>query len=488
MSHGKWETAAPIRAFVPYDHGRHPRGYTCTPVVHFQLADLEAGAKAVGRTVAELGAMNQPLDMVSFVEGGEEHLLVANSRHGLVKIACRDIDSQEPLTEPREPVGVPRETKDLQGITRLANLDDGHVLALQRDRRRASSPADPEDRLAVAAPATAVARLSWSDYDGKQCLRIRAVAASSHIDVRPCTLRVVDGLAPMAGELVHDGEDACFVARFGFFEGRSYVVTVDGVQEPPITVALPRTAPRSSVAAIYPTAAVVPRNLLRLYVWFSGPMAAAQAGRNVRLVDGSGADLKGALLPGEEELWDSGRRRLTLLLDPARIKRGLAAHREVGYPLSTGGTFTVLIEPGFTDAQGSPLRGAAKRSYLVGPDERRHVDPATWLVTPPTAGQVCPLEVRFPGPLDHGLVARCLHVVDPHGRRVDGRVEIGLGERSWSLLPARAWARGRHRIVVDPLLEDVAGNSVSRVFDRYVERPSDAPLPERPVAVPFVAL
>ena len=134
VSHGKWETAAPIRAFVPYDGGRSIlASYTCTPVVHFDLEDLQAGTKVVGRTVAELGAMNQPLDMVSFSEGGEEHLLVANSRHGLIKIDCADIDGQEPLTQPHEPVGVPRETKDLQGITRLANLDPGHVLALQRD-------------------------------------------------------------------------------------------------------------------------------------------------------------------------------------------------------------------------------------------------------------------------------------------------------------------------------------------------------------------
>ena len=83
--------------------------------------------------------MNQPLDMVSFVQDGEEYLLVANTAHGLVKIACRDIDSQAPLTEPQEPVGVPRETKDLQGITRLANLNGSYVLALQADDEAAST-------------------------------------------------------------------------------------------------------------------------------------------------------------------------------------------------------------------------------------------------------------------------------------------------------------------------------------------------------------
>jgi hypothetical protein len=134
VSHGKWETAAPIRAFVPYGGGASVlASYTCTPLVHFRLADLTDGAKAVGRTVAELGPVNQPFDMVTFVRDGEEYLLVANSAHGLVKIACRDIDSQSPLTEPQQPVGVPRETKDLQGIRRLANLGGSYVLALQSD-------------------------------------------------------------------------------------------------------------------------------------------------------------------------------------------------------------------------------------------------------------------------------------------------------------------------------------------------------------------
>lgn len=132
VSHGQWETAAPIRTFVAYDGGRSVlASYTCTPVVHFDLAGRESGTKVVGRTVAELGAMNQPLDMVAFVVDGEEHLLVANSSHGLIKIARADIDAQTPLTEPKEPVGVPREKEDLEGITRLANLNGQYVLALQ---------------------------------------------------------------------------------------------------------------------------------------------------------------------------------------------------------------------------------------------------------------------------------------------------------------------------------------------------------------------
>ena len=83
--------------------------------------------------VAELGAGNQPLDIVSFQQGGAEHLLVSHTAHPLMKIACADIDRQEALTEPKEPAGVPRTLPDLAGVSLMANLDDDHILAVQDD-------------------------------------------------------------------------------------------------------------------------------------------------------------------------------------------------------------------------------------------------------------------------------------------------------------------------------------------------------------------
>jgi len=106
-----------IRTFVVSDGGASIlASYTCTPVVHFPVAELTSGAKSRRPDRRRAwAAMNQPLDMVSFTEDGEQYLLVSNTSHGLIKIAGRDIDGQEPLTTPTEPVGVPRETKDLQG-------------------------------------------------------------------------------------------------------------------------------------------------------------------------------------------------------------------------------------------------------------------------------------------------------------------------------------------------------------------------------------
>jgi hypothetical protein len=134
VSHGKYETAAPIRTFIPFDGNTSVlASYTCTPIVHFPLADLRAGSQAKGRTVAELGSMNQPLDMIAYRHDGAEYLLVSNSRHPLLKIPAAPIAEQEPLVTPSEPVGVPRVELDHTGVTLMANLGATHVLFLQRD-------------------------------------------------------------------------------------------------------------------------------------------------------------------------------------------------------------------------------------------------------------------------------------------------------------------------------------------------------------------
>jgi hypothetical protein len=68
-AHGKFETHAPVRTFVPYDIQGQTHllaAYTCTPLVKFPIADLKPGQKVKGTTVAELGSGNRPLDMILY--------------------------------------------------------------------------------------------------------------------------------------------------------------------------------------------------------------------------------------------------------------------------------------------------------------------------------------------------------------------------------------------------------------------------------------
>ena len=75
---------------------------------------------------------------------------------------------------------------------------------------------------------------SWSRSGGGDCIRLTGLPAGADVRVYPGTAVLPetagapDGLPPMAGRLVHDGADLCFVPRFAFLDGTAYTVTVEG--------------------------------------------------------------------------------------------------------------------------------------------------------------------------------------------------------------------------------------------------------------------
>jgi len=135
-AHGKLETRAPVQTFVPYTvDGKEEvvAAYTCTPLVRFEVDALKPGQKVRGKTVAELGNRNQPLDMIVYSKGGKDYLLMANSSRGVMKIPAAELSGATPITtRPKgEKEGVGYETvADLKGVMQLDKLDAGRALVL----------------------------------------------------------------------------------------------------------------------------------------------------------------------------------------------------------------------------------------------------------------------------------------------------------------------------------------------------------------------
>ena len=177
-----------------------------------------------------------------------------------------------------------------------------------------------------------------------------------------------------------------------------------------------------------------------------------------------GGELIGTLLPMPPALWDRPRRRLTVLLEPGRIKRGLQPNVQAGPPLVPGTSVTFVVDGQLTDAAGALLVSGAERTYRIDKPIRSRVDPAGWEVRwPDSAGGQ--LVVRFGPSLDRALVRRCLRVVGPDGRVVPGQAILDRDAEIWTFTPAVASVAG-WSLHVHPDLEDVAGNSVRRPFDR----------------------
>lgn len=319
-------------------------------------------------------------------------------------------------------------------------------------------------------------------------LRLRGLGERELADEFPVYPRehLEGGVRPldaMAG-LYEVGPDAlAFVPRYPLVPGLDYTMLAPSAEAEAQRVAfrlpLAPAEPTTEVLAIHPSGDRLVRNQLKLYVEFSASMSEGQAARHVRLERaGTGEPIEDPFVP-EPELWDRERRRLTLLFDPGRLKRGLRPQLEAGYPLREGVAVRVVIGEGFRDADGNPLRARFERRYEVDGDLRDRVDPRDWECRLPTAGAAEPLVVRFDRPLDHALLQHSIEVTDDAGRPVRGRADVGPAEQSWAFTPAAPWPKGEYRLAVDPRLEDLAGNSLARVFDRDLERDEGAADPAR---------
>ena len=233
-----------------------------------------------------------------------------------------------------------------------------------------------------------------------------------------------------------------------------------------------RTLARTTVLeSVHPTEPVVPQNLLRFYLTFSAPMSRGAAQRHVRVEDADGRTVAGAFLPLEDELWDPSGRRLTLLFDPGRIKRGLARNRDLGAPLQADRSYTLVVDAAWEDARGAPLARGLRHAFTTTDPDRTQPDAGAWTLDLPRAGTRAELAVRFEEPLDHALLQRLLALTGPTGEPVPGSATVQDGERTWRFRPDAPWAAGEHVLRADPRLEDRAGNSFASPF----EVPATAP-------------
>ncbi len=135
-AHGKLETNAPIRTFVAYKIGKEDNimaAYTCTPLVKIPLSDLKPGSKVKGTTIAELGNGNQPLDMIVYTKGGKDYLLIANTKHGILKMPTTDFEKAEPIVARTGVAGVKYESiTELKDVVQLDKLDAGRAITLNK--------------------------------------------------------------------------------------------------------------------------------------------------------------------------------------------------------------------------------------------------------------------------------------------------------------------------------------------------------------------
>ncbi len=138
-AHGRFETRSPIRTFVAFKVGNEAQllaAYTCTPLVQFPIGELKPGAKIKGKTIAELGNRNRPLDMIVYQKDGKDWLLLANNSRGVMKITTDHIAGADSITAPVGGGGTKGMTYETieswKGIEQLDKLDHENAIVIRR--------------------------------------------------------------------------------------------------------------------------------------------------------------------------------------------------------------------------------------------------------------------------------------------------------------------------------------------------------------------
>ncbi len=221
---------------------------------------------------------------------------------------------------------------------------------------------------------------------------------------------------------------------------------------------------------MYPSATTLPANQLKLYLEFSQPMSRGGVWSHIHLIRDDGKAVELPFLEIDQELWSPDQKRLTVLFDPGRIKRGVTPQVEMGEVLEPGRSYTLLVDRELRDANNQPLAEEFKHQFRIAPSLRQGIDLKKWTVTGPKSGSTAPLEIVFDRPLDWALVQHTLQV-----KGITGTVAIDREETRWRFTPSQPWKAGRHELVIDMALEDLAGNRVGRpfdvdLFDRVTER------------------
>lgn len=139
-AHAQYETMAPIRTFTVSEISGKKyliASYTCTPLVLFPMDDLKPGTHVKGRTVAEMGSGNSPLDMITMTKGGESFLIMANSSRPVFKVRYKSIASYSgqlttPVEEPFATAGVEFISLPVVGVLQMEKLDESQFILLSR--------------------------------------------------------------------------------------------------------------------------------------------------------------------------------------------------------------------------------------------------------------------------------------------------------------------------------------------------------------------
>jgi hypothetical protein len=240
--------------------------------------------------------------------------------------------------------------------------------------------------------------------------------------------------------------------------------------------AAPNLIAELSPIQVFPSADVLPENLLRFHLRFSSVPEVFDVNKDLRLVDGSAAAKTAVAHPFldlSEGLWSANGLTLTVLLHPGRIKSGLASYEALGAPIQNTRRYELQMRVNAVlgEVVAANCEWFTLRRFSVTQAFTHSIDANAFVVTPPSAGTRSPLVIELGHIADRLAVENFLAVTDDEDVIIPTDVDTSDSETTIQIRPQTTWSAGTYAIHFGSEFEDISGNRFGAPFESKVAIP-----------------
>ena len=279
---------------------------------------------------------------------------------------------------------------------------------------------------------------------------------------------------PVLGDVTSTETGFEFTPKFPLVPGESYVARFDPTNSDAlknnslemITATLEIKRVQSDlpeITAIYPSSGELPANHLKFYLRFSQPMQQGGIFGYFSLFNLT----QGKQVPRpfrHTELWSPDGQQLTLWFHPGRQKEGVNLNEEIGPILKPGDQYVLRISNEWKALFGGKFKAGYEKRFVAAEPDLAVPDMKKWKFQIPKADGRSPFVCELGESLDWALLQSTLRILNSGDQLVKGKITVGDNETRWEFVPERSWKPGIYKLVADPVLEDLAGNSLESPF------------------------
>lgn len=270
------------------------------------------------------------------------------------------------------------------------------------------------------------------------------------------------------GDFTQSSTEIRFTPILSFQKNTPYTV-VFANEVHPFTIDLDPSYTQIQVDALYPNSDILPANFLKWYIRFSKPVNPSKIYDHISLIRNSDSTkVDRALLPLETPLLSNDGTLLTLWIEPGRQKRDLGPNKRLGEVLIPNESYTLIIDKNIKDSQGIPMKGDYTHSFTVQTSDRIQPSISTWKIHTPQSNTKEAILIKYTDILDYGSLQNTIQIIDVSGNLIEGEFVIQANQKSIIFKPAKNWLKGSYLLICKPIIEDIAGNNLERLFDQDI--------------------